>query len=251
LQEAGKRVGQWITAVSDGHPRRFHVVGRAVFPHFGQGSFTPTDLGQGAEVTTAALASQVSSAAGPGYEFVLVTFKQGEDWQSAVARFRRLVRPICATVQQSTCAVIGQEPNGITDYARIDAVPELLAGLLAVLGLAVLSQLVVLSGRRRRRDFAVLRTLGMLRHQVSWITAWQVSTLAAIALAVGLPLGVAAGRRDWALFGSMLGVPGDAITPVGVVILAIPAVVLLANAVAFFPGRRAAKAKAAEVLRVE
>jgi ABC-type lipoprotein release transport system permease subunit len=35
------------------------------------------------------------------------------------------------------------------------------------------------------------------------------------------------------------------------VLLTIPAVVLLANAAAFWPGRRAARARAADVLRVE
>ena len=195
LQQAGKRVGQWVTAVSGSGRRRFHIVGRAVFPNFGQGSFTPTDLGQGAETTAGALASQVSSAdVGPGFEFVLVRFKPGLDPAAATARFKRLLRPVCAAVQQSTCVVTGQQPNGITDYARIDAAPKVLGGLLAALGLAVLSQLVVMSGLRRRRDFAVLRALGMARSQVSAITAWQVSTLAVIALAAGLPLGIAAGR---------------------------------------------------------
>jgi hypothetical protein len=205
-----------------------------------------------AETTVDTLAAQVRAAdADEAFEFVLVRFDRGADWQAAVARFRRLLRPVCVTVQQSTCVVTDQQPNGITDYARIDAVPEVLGGLLAVLGLAVLSQLIVISGRRRRRDFAVLRALGLLRHQISSITAWQVSTLAVLALAAGLPLGIAAGRRGWALLGVMLGVPANAITPVSLVLLTIPGVVLLANAAAFWPGRRAARARAADVLRVE
>jgi len=78
LQQVGKRVGEWGTASSGGHPRRFHIVGRAVFPNFGQGSFTPTDLGQGAETTAAALAVQVRAAdVGRGFEFVLVRFDRG------------------------------------------------------------------------------------------------------------------------------------------------------------------------------
>ena len=34
------------------------IVGRAIFPYFGQGSFTPTDLGEGALVTAATLTPQ-------------------------------------------------------------------------------------------------------------------------------------------------------------------------------------------------
>ena len=101
----------------------------------------------------------------------------------------------------------------MTDYARIDGTPEVLAGLVAALGVAVLAQLAVLSGRRRRHDFAVLKALGLLRRQVSQVTAWQVSTLAGLALLIGLPLGVAAGRWSWQLFAAGLGVPADPSLP--------------------------------------
>jgi ABC-type lipoprotein release transport system permease subunit len=46
------------------------------------------------------------------------------------------------------------------------------------------------SARRRRGDFAILKTLGLLRRQLSAITAWQVTTLTVLALIAGLPLGV-------------------------------------------------------------
>ncbi len=65
--------------------------------------------------------------------------------------------------------------------------------MLAVLGLAALGQFIVVSGRRRRRDFAILRTFGLARRQVRVITAWQVSTITGLALTVGIPLGVVAG----------------------------------------------------------
>ena len=108
-----------------------------------------------------------------------------------------------------------------------------------------------MSGRRRRRDFAILKALGLLRRQVSSITAWQVSILTGLALLAGLPLGVAAGRWTWALFARDLGVPAGAITPVPLVLLMVPAVILIANTVAFSPGRTAARLKPAEILRAE
>ena len=52
----------------------------------------------------------------------------------------------------------------------------MLAALLAALGVAVLAQLAVVSGRRRRHEFAMLKALGLLRRQVSEVAAWQVST---------------------------------------------------------------------------
>jgi len=115
----------------------------------------------------------------------------------------------------------------------------------------VLGQFAVLSGRRRRRDFAILKALGLLRRQVSSITAWQVSTLTGFALLAGLPLGIVAGRWSWALFAHDLGIPAGAITPLPLVLLMVPAVILIANTVAFWPGRTAARLKPAEILRAE
>ena len=194
LHQIGKHVGDRVVIHDGGRRERYLITGRAVFPNFGQGSFTPTDLGQGALTSTAAMAGQVSSGqVGRGYEFVLVKFRPGRGRAAEIAALQRQLRPLCAAVHQSTCLVLGQRPASLTDYARIDAAPEVLGGLLALLGLAVLAQLIVISARRRRRDFAVLRALGLIRRQIISIAAWQVSTIAVLALAAGLPLGVAAG----------------------------------------------------------
>ena len=184
LHQIGKHVGDRIVIHDGGRRERYLITGRAVFPNFGQGSFTLTDLGQGALTSTAALAGQVSSGqVGRGYEFVLVKFRRGRGRAAEIAALQRQLRPLCAAVQQSTCLVLGQRPASLTDYARIDAAPEVLGGLLALLGLAVLAQLIVISARRRRRDFAVLRALGLIRRQIISIAAWQVSTIAVLALA--------------------------------------------------------------------
>ena len=61
-----------------GHPMRDRVVGRAVFPNFGQGGFTPTDLGEGAETTAAVLRPATLAYGGAsGFEFVLLRFADG------------------------------------------------------------------------------------------------------------------------------------------------------------------------------
>ena len=97
----------------------------------------------------------------------------------------------CQSIQPSPCVVTDQRPNGITSYTNIDRTPGVLAALLAILGAAVLGQFAVVSGRRRRRDFAILKALGLLRRQINSITAWQISILTGLALllvALALPL---------------------------------------------------------------
>ena len=203
MRRLGLHTGQQVRVTVSGHPMRDRVVGRAVFPNFGQGGYTPTDLGEGAETTAAVLRPATLAYGGAsGFEFVLLRFADGPARKAAVSRFRRSMTGFCSDVQQSTCVVIGQRPNGLTNYAPIDGIPELLAALLAVLGTGVLAQVAVISARRRRREFAILKALGLLRRQIREISAWQVTILAGLALLIGLPLGLAAGRWSWQLFGA-------------------------------------------------
>jgi putative ABC transport system permease protein len=249
LRQLGRQVGEWVTFTVNGDPLRARVVGRAVFPNFGQGSFTSTDLGQGAQTTAAVLEPPPGEP--DGYDFVLLSFAPGPRRAANVAGFQRSMHDYCRTLQQTTCVLTSQRPNGITNYASIDRTPAILAGLLAVIGAAVLGQFIVLSGRRRRRDFAVMKALGMFRRQVSAIIAWQVSTLTGLALLLGLPLGIAAGRWSWLLFCRGLGIPAVPVTPIGPLLIMVPAVIVVANAVALWPGRANARLRPAEVLRAE
>jgi putative ABC transport system permease protein len=252
MRGLGLRVGEPVTVTVDGRRVRDRIVGRAVFPNFGQGAVTPTDLGEGAETTVAVMQPQAAATAGmPGYEFMLLRMRPGRGGAAEIARLQRSLASYCRTVQQSTCLITDQRPNGVTNYARIDGIPEVLALMLAVIGVAVLGQVMVVSGWRRRRDFATLKALGLLRRQVRAIVAWQVRILAGLALLVGLPLGVAVGRWAWALFSGGLGVPPGALVPLPFVLLMVPAAILLANAVAYWPARAAARLSPARVLRAE
>jgi putative ABC transport system permease protein len=251
LRQIGRHVGQMVTVTVSGAQLRARIVGRAVFPNFGQGSFTPTDLGQGAQTTAAVLKAPAPPGAPPGFQFVLVSFAPSPHRAAHIARFQHAMAGICRTVHQSTCVITSQRPNGVTNYASIDRTPAALAAALAAVGAAVLGQFIVVSGWRRRRDFAILKALGLFRRQVSSITAWQVSTLSGLAALAGLPLGIAVGRWSWALFCHGLGLPATAVIPLSPVLLMTPAVIVIANAVAYWPGRKTALRSPADVLRAE
>jgi ABC-type antimicrobial peptide transport system permease subunit len=142
-------------------------------------------------------------------------------------------------------------PADISDYARIRQTPLVLALVLGFLGAGTLAYVLVTSIRRRRRDLAVLKTLGFVRRQISGAVAWQSSAIAAVALLLGLPIGIGLGRWVWALFANSVGVAGDPSVPLLVVLLIVPGALLLANVIAAGPGRSAAKIGAAAVLRSE
>ena len=148
-------------------------------------------------------------------------------------------------------AVADQRPGDIKNYASIRDTPLALAVVLAVLAVGTLAHVLLTGVRRRRRDLALLKTLGFTRRQVLGTVAWEASAFAAVALLIGLPLGVIAGRWAWAVFANAAGVSTAATVPLATVLLAIPATLLAANLIAAAPGWEAARLRPALVLRTE
>lgn len=144
-----------------------------------------------------------------------------------------------------------ERPGNVTSLAGIASVPVLLSGLLALLAIGTLAHTLVSSTRRRRRDLAILKTLGFVRPQLRSTVAWQATTLMAIALLIGLPAGIAGGRWGWRVFAGQLGVLADPAVPLVAIVASIPAALILANLAAALPGRTAAHAQPATVLRSE
>src|SRR5215831_2066157 len=106
LRQIGRHVGQMVTVTVSGAQLRARIVGRAVFPNFGQGSFTPTDLGQGAQTTAAVLGTEpFPPGAAPGFQVVLVSFAPGPHQAASIASFQQSMTSFCQTIQQSTCVV--------------------------------------------------------------------------------------------------------------------------------------------------
>jgi ABC-type lipoprotein release transport system permease subunit len=151
-----------------------------------------------------------------------------------------------------SCSVItDQRPSDIKNYTGIRDTPLVLGAVVALLAVGTLAHVLFTSVHRRRRDLAVLKTLGLSKSQLRRVVAWEASSLAAVALLAGLPLGAVAGRWSWALFAGSIGVGGQASVPVPLILLAIPAVLLLTNLIAGAPGWAAARIRPARILRSE
>lgn len=250
LRLVHRQVGQDLRLSVNGVPRTMHIVGQAVFPAFDQGSFTSTDLGLGAAVTAADLAQPGTSVADSS-DFLLVRFAPGPDQAREVRSLSRATASFCSAIDQSTCFVTRQAPFDVGNYARIQGVPQFLALVLAVLGVGVFAQLMVVWVQRRRRDIAVLKTMGFVRRQVLGLVMWQAATFAAISLFIGVPLGIFAGRAAWALFAGELGIETSSVVPGTSVALCIPAVFLIAVLVALGPAWFAGRGQPARALQAE
>ena len=122
---------------------------------------------------------------------------------------------------------------------------------LFVVASVALAHALVLTVRRRRRDVAVVRSLGATSAQSSRTIAWQASALAFIGALVGLPAGVLIGGFTWAAVAHSYGVADDPAWPVFAIVLALPASLLVANAIAWWPGRQASRVRPSKALSTE
>jgi FtsX-like permease family len=142
-------------------------------------------------------------------------------------------------------------PSDVGDFGGIEALPLLIIAVFAGAAAAALAHALVTSVRRRRRELAILKTLGFTRRQVVATVAWQATTVAAAGLLIGLPLGLGVGRFAWNVFASDLGVVPEAVTPIGLTALVVPATIVLANLIAALPAQTAGRTRPALVLRAE
>ena len=223
-----------------GGSRPYHVVGTAVFPNLND----LINLGRGVDLTTAALRA-VAGPQTPPPDTILVRFRPGRDHHKALTRLDRAV----AQRSPDLNAAAPQRPVDLVNFGRVQYLPLLLGGLLAALAIGTLIHLLVTSIRSRRSDLAILKVLGFVPRQLRRTIAWQANTIAALALVLGLPLGLVIGRWLWIAFSDQLGVETITATPwiAGVVlVLTVPIAVQL---IAALPARSAARTNTSQAFR--
>jgi len=245
-------------------PTKLKIVGTATLPTLGGTLTEHPDLGVGAmvpiDIEPPAFKKFLRSPyeADNGYDMLWVRLKSGAPVTAARASLEKIARLgtklLFATPDGggNEDAVIGvQYPAEIENYRTIGAIPDVLALALALGAVVALGLTLVASVHRRRRDLALLRTLGFRSRQLVATVAWQASVAGAVGVLIGVPVGIITGRWLWILFArSVYVVPEPTVPVVSVVITSVVAVVL-ANVVAAFPGRTAARTSTAQVLRGE
>ena len=157
---------------------------------------------------------------------VLVKFASDADRAAGVASLTRAIAPIPVT----SAAL----PRDLASFGRVDGLPIAVAAILGVMAGAVLVYTLLTAIRRRRRDLAVLKALGFLRRDVARTVTVQAMTLSALALVIGLPIGVLLGRFVWRRFVDWQGIPSVpmvsllALGLVGLAVLVVSALIAVA-----------------------
>ena len=113
-------------------------------------------------------------------------------------------------------------PAEIVNYRSMGTTPALLGVTLAAGAVAALALTLVSSVRRRRRELALLKTLGFTRRQLAAVVAWQSTVAVAIGIVIGVPLGIVIGRWLWDLFARAIhAVPQPTVPAVTIVLVAV------------------------------
>jgi ABC-type antimicrobial peptide transport system permease subunit len=142
-------------------------------------------------------------------------------------------------------------PAEIVDAQSVRAIPLLVGGLLGLSLVVGLGAVVAASVRARRRELAMLRTLGFTGRQLRTSVRVQALVTMLAALAIGVPVGIAAGRVGWRAFADGLAVVLPPSTP-ALAVLAIASSALVAVlVVATVPAIWAGRAHPAVTLRSE
>ena len=219
-------------ATEDGGTRAFRIVGTALFPilnypDYDDGIWMPYEALSGLAVAS-------------GNAVVLVTLADGADVGGKRPELEELGFDFTNT----------GAPAGVANLDEVDRFPRALAAFLGLLGVVVVGHALLSSPRRRRRDLAVLRTLGLVRRQVGATLAVQAAAITAVGLVVGLPIGIAGGRILWGVMATGLSVVRRPIIPPSVLLIT-PVALAVAVLMALLPARRAAGIRPAEVFRSE
>jgi hypothetical protein len=233
---AAAALGQEVTVRLGERSQQMRVVGRGVLPILSDTS----RLGVGAWLTYSGLHRLLGEATPPPDTYLI---RYGSD---AAAAYTALVKNFGRDGVEHP-----EAPTGLVSFGDVQALPLVLGGVLAAGAIATLAHAVLTAVQRRRREMAVLKTLGFVRGQIAATVAWQTTTIAALAAVIGVPVGAVAGRWAWTLFAGQQGMVSDPVVPGWSLLLLLPAALLLANLVGAVPGRLAARTSPALVLRAE
>jgi ABC-type lipoprotein release transport system permease subunit len=235
------------------------ITGLATFPVITQLGSTQARLGTGVFVTEAGREAILGE---PGSELSQTNQNLGNtaEWSAF-----RVSSPEAAEALLSTYpAGVPDASFGLPGTWYRDAMPAEVIQIDEVLpllwaGVGVSCAVVLLISihslwsqlKTRRRELAVLQQLGLTRPELGRVTVWQAAPLALLAVVLGIPIGLLAGRAAYTDFASRLGVVASPSVP-AVWVLALATVLALTFVLSIgVASRLARRANPASALRQE
>jgi hypothetical protein len=144
-----------------------------------------------------------------------------------------------------------QQGAQVVDLQQTGGLPISIALGVAVAAVLALALTIVASVRQRRRELALMKSLGMRHGQLRAVVISQASAILVVAIVIGIPLGIAAGRWAWTAFAAAIGVVPAPVVPAAALALGVVALLAAGNMLAAWPAAMAARTSVARVLRSE
>jgi hypothetical protein len=260
LRELRKKVGDRVRIGIGPYTRTVVITGTVTLPSFGVGAADHPSLGHGAMVPEATLLAAMGQATGHPAESeslpvlpsaLVIDLAPGTTGTQRAALVSRIVSATLDGSPGGTYELRHARASAIVNTEQMGGQPLALAVGLAVAAVLALALTVLSLVRRRRRELALLKALGMTRSQVRAVIAWQTTLTLLIAVVVGGALGIAGGRLAWHAFAGSLGIVPVVQVPALVLVLGLAALVLAGNLLASLPAAVAARTRPGVSLRTE
>lgn len=244
LDQWGLAVGDTVSVGRGGTDKKLRIVGTAVFPAIAPypGS-DKAGTGRGGWVT---FDDAVSVGGISGSSDILVRLTPGSSLDELNASLQKTLPPDVQVVVNPPF-----RPSVIESLDELHRIPLVLSLVLAGLVGATVAHALASAVWRRRRDLALLQTVGFTRGQVRQAVFTQATLIGVIALVVGLPVGVLIGRAIWTVFQDRLGTVAGVVVPWTVLGIVVVVVLALVNLVGLAPAFRLLRRHPAETLRSE
>jgi len=233
---AAAQIGDSIEATAaDGSARSLAVVGRAALPQF------DSTGGTSAWVTPEAMADLAPEAE----RSLVLTYVPGVDQAALEPRLE-------AQYGISYPAYARANPPGrLVHLDELGGLFAAMAVFFALLGLVGLVHALAMSNRRHRSSFATLRSLGFQRRQVRRAVVTCSTAIVLAGTALGIPLGIVAGRLTWDIEVGDLGIIDAPTVPAAGLLAVAVGALAVAVAVGLVPAWRAGRRSPAATLRAE
>ena len=224
---------------------RLQIVGSATMPTIGQGTSVHLEMGTGAVVPYTAIPAVLrdppTTSTPNGPDAIFVRLKSGVSPASGLPQLNRIAAATANLDNDGVVVHSVEHPAEIVNYKTLGSTPAVLGAALAAGAVVGLALTLVASVRRRRRDLALLKTLGFTKRQLAATVGCQATVAVTVGVLVGVPLGIALGRYLWDLFATDIhAVPAPVVSVQALVLIALGAIAL-ANLVALIPGWIAAQ----------
>ncbi len=263
LAQLGKQIGDSVRIGTGRFARTVTITGTVTLPSFGLATAEHVSLGQGAMLPEdTLLATQgvtglhpaSGSEAQPAFpSAVAIDLAPGTTRTQRAQLVARIVSANPDRTPGGTYELHRDQSlaSQVVNAQHLGGQPLALAVGLAAAAVLSLALTVLGSVRRRRTELALLKTMGMTRGQIRSVIAWQTTFTLAVAVLIGGPIGVIAGRWAWRSFAGSIGVVPVTVVPALVLVLGLVALLVAGNLLASGPATVAARTRPAVWLRAQ